>query len=95
MLALEYEAWLAADSAERCGGCGTKEADWVDPESRRPWSNPMWKATVKICPGCARISDAHKAASGVASEDDRPALRAHLVENLDAWTDDDGVLHPG
>jgi hypothetical protein len=38
-----------------CSHCGTTEADWVDPATRRPHDHPKWEATTFRCYGCAEM----------------------------------------
>lgn len=47
-------AWLAAQR-EVCPQCGTFEADWLDPETKRFLPEPKWEAIPFRCPGCAEV----------------------------------------
>lgn len=57
--------WLDADAdkalaweqamAEVCPECGTREIDWQDPATGRPWFPPKWEPVAVRCPGCAEI----------------------------------------
>ncbi len=61
-------AWLRARH-EVCSQCGTAEADWVDPVTRRYLDPPKWETTTYRCPGCVEVERARaelpKGAEGV------------------------------
>lgn len=50
----KVHAWLR-QRRELCPRCGTMEADWVDPRSRRYRDDPKWEAATFRCPGCAEV----------------------------------------
>lgn len=50
--ALAYEREVAS----LCQSCGTREQDWVDPETERPWYPPKWEAVPYACPGCDEMA---------------------------------------
>lgn len=51
-------AWLRARHSV-CSQCGTTEADWVDPQTRRLRDDPKWEATTYRCHGCAEVQRAY------------------------------------
>lgn len=40
---------------ELCPQCGTAEADWIDPLTRKYLDNPKWEASTMRCFGCAEL----------------------------------------
>jgi len=52
----DTEKALAFEAAEReaCGRCGTRKADWFDPDTGYPHDPPLLEAVARHCEGCAQ-----------------------------------------
>lgn len=50
----KVHAWLRARS-EVCPQCGSTEADWIDPATRRFLDPPKWEPVTFRCHGCAEV----------------------------------------
>jgi hypothetical protein len=41
--------------AEVCPSCGTREVDWVDPATGKPWNPPKFEPATRIDHGCEQL----------------------------------------
>lgn len=74
--ALALMDWRRREDALRCPRCGTKPADWVDPESGRDLRNPAYVAEIHECSGCRELDDRRE---DLAGEQDRAGKFVALV----------------
>lgn len=78
-LATAYERWLRIEEAERCPSCGTRDSDWIDPETKRMVDGDPWEAQTRVCYGCKTVAEARamlpdgEASTGVSVILARPA----------------------
>lgn len=49
---------------ELCPRCGTAEADWVDPQTKRYLDPPKWEADTRRCFGCSELEALQKEVPG-------------------------------
>lgn len=54
--ALEFQAL----EANRCPFCGSEDADWIDPETKRLLPKPKYRTSTRRCYGCVEIEGARK-----------------------------------
>jgi hypothetical protein len=56
------------ETARVCPSCGTKDDDWIDPDTHRPYDPPQWEPTVHTCFGCGEVARLRRALPKDASE---------------------------
>lgn len=78
-LALAYERWLAADQAEVCTQCGTRDTDWKAADGallERYGMEAAWTVDVVECEGCRQIAAAQEQERGL---DESMRAGRHIV----------------
>lgn len=57
-LAVAHERWLRMEEAATCPTCGTRHADWIEPDTGHLVEGEPWEAQTVTCYGCKVVAEA-------------------------------------
>jgi hypothetical protein len=74
--AIAYILHVRSEEASRCQSCGTREEDWVDPDSKRTYPFPQYEAVNELCYGCQALYRSRDDIQSEEREYVRPRIKA-------------------